>query len=353
MKTKQIVTAFIVLLCGGLAIYALLRSDRHAAKNSDEEEETPSTEVTVQTGTLRDLTLHRYVTGYGTVMPAPATPHAPAADAPLAAPTAGVVASVEVVEGQPVHRGQLLLTLNSSTITFAYAEQEVARQKKLYAEHNTALKSLQDAETQLALLRVTSPLAGTVTRVNVKPGAAVDLTTVVVEVMDLNRLVVSSAIPEANAAELTPGETVEVETQPRVKASLTYISPEIDAASGTIMVRTELPPGSALHPGQFVPLRIVTGVHEHALAAPEAGIVTNDSGQSVLALVQGDRAIQTPVKTGFQENGWVEVSGPGLKAGDTVVTVGAYGLPDKTQIQVVNPPSGATPEANPSAPAGP
>jgi hypothetical protein len=33
----------------------------------------------------------------------------------------------------------------------------------------------------------------------------------------------------------------------------------------------------------------------------------------------------------------VEVSAPGLKEGDQVVTVGAYGLPDKTQIKIVNP----------------
>lgn len=348
MKPKQIVTAFIVLLCGGLAIYALLRSDRAAATSSDEAEGATPTVVTVQTGTLQDRTLHRYVTGFGNVMPAPATARAPAADAPLAAPTAGVVDSVYVVEGQRVHKGQLLLTLNSSTITYADAEVQVQRQKKLYAQQNTSLMSLQNAENQLTLLRVTSPLDGTVTRVNVKPGAAVDLTTVVVEVMDLNRLVVSSAIPEADAPELKLGEAVDVQTQPPVKATLSYVSPEIDSANGTVRVRAALPAASGLHPGQFVPLQIVIGVHAHTLAAPEESVVTDVSGRSTLALVQGDRAIQTVVKTGYRENGWVEVSGRGLKPGDTVVTVGAYGLPDKTQIQVANPPSADT-----SAPAGP
>jgi len=31
----------------------------------------------------------------------------------------------------------------------------------------------------------------------------------------------------------------------------------------------------------------------------------------------------------------VEISGTGLKAGDSVVTVGAYGLPGKTKIRVL------------------
>jgi hypothetical protein len=41
------------------------------------------------------------------------------------------------------------------------------------------------------------------------------------------------------------------------------------------------------------------------------------------------------VKTDLRENGWVEISGTGLKAGDTVVTVGAYGLPEKTKIRLL------------------
>ena len=49
--------------------------------------------VSVQVGALKRMTLHHYVEGYGTVEPAPATPNQPAAGAPLAPPTAGVVAT--------------------------------------------------------------------------------------------------------------------------------------------------------------------------------------------------------------------------------------------------------------------
>ena len=168
--------------------------------------------MTVQTGALKLATLHRYVTGYGTVEPAPATAEQPAAGAQLAAPSAGVVAKVNVIEGQHVEKGDVLMELNSGAATAESAAQEVERQKKLYAQENTSLKNLQDAEAQLALLRVTAPLSGTVARVNVKPGQAVDLTTVVAEVMDLNRLAVSAEIPAAEAGDLKPGNPVEVLT---------------------------------------------------------------------------------------------------------------------------------------------
>jgi membrane fusion protein, multidrug efflux system len=333
MKPKQMITAVLVVLAAGIGAYALLRSHRKAESEPDESVDAP-TVVSVQVGALRRTTMHEYLAAYGTVMPAPATAAEPAADAPMAAPVAGVVASVNVVEGQRVAKGDLLVTLNSGSTTAAYAAVEVERQKALYAQQNASLKSLEDAQTQLALLTITTPLAGTVIRVNVKSGAAVDSSTVVVEVMDLNRLVVSARIPESKAAAMKVGAAVQVQAQPPVAAAVSYVGPTVDASDGTVLVRADLPPNCGLRPGQFVPLLVVTGVQADCLAAPEESLVADVDGKSALALVSGDQAVLTAVQAGYRENGWVQVSGPGLKAGDSVVTVGAYGLPNKTRIQI-------------------
>lgn len=339
MKAKQFVTAVIVLLVCGLGLYGLLRWHRTAAASPAEEDKAGAPLVSVQTGTIQRMTLHRYVDGYGTVMPAPATAGVPAADAPLAAPTAGVVAAVDVVEGQHVARGQLIMTLNSSTLTAAYAKQEVARQKDLYAQHNASLQSLQAAETQLALLRVTAPIAGTVTSVKVKPGAAVDLNTVVAEIMDLRRLVITAGIPEGESASLKVGEPMTVEARTPVAAAVSYISPTVNPMDGTIRIRAALPSDCGLRPGQFLRLHIVTGVHRDALAVPVASVVTDIAGHSIVSLVRDGHSVVTPVQVGFRENGWVEVRGPKLKVGETVVTVGAYGLPNGSRLQVEKSPA--------------
>jgi multidrug efflux pump subunit AcrA (membrane-fusion protein) len=335
MNRKHIIAGIAVVLVAGSAVVAFIES-RGPASASGEDETTP-TVVAVQTGTLKLATLHRYVPGYGTVEPAPATGSAPPAGAVLSAPVAGVVTKVAVVEGQHVEQGDLLVELNSGATTAENAKQEVERQKKLYAQQNTSLRNLQEAEAQLALLRVSAPLSGTVARVNVKPGQAVDLNTVVAEVMDLNRLAVSAEIPAAEAGDLQPGQTVELLTDLPVTTELLFVSPDVDKNNGTILVRALLPADSGLRPGQFVPLRIVTAVHTNCLAAPGESVVTDESGKSVIALVKGDEAAQTPVQTGLHENGWVEVEAPELKAGDVVVTVGAYGLPAKTKIRLLNP----------------
>jgi len=340
MSQKHVIAGIAVVLVAGLGVFALVKS-RGAAAAAGEDEATP-TIVTVQTGALKLATLHRYVPGYGMVEPAPATAEQPAAGAQLAAPSAGVVTKVNVIEGQPVAKGDVLVELNSQA-----AAQEAERQKKLYAQQNTSLKNLQEAEAQLALLRVTAPLSGTVVRVNVKPGQAVDLTTVVAEVMDLNRLAVTAEIPAAEANDLQAGNPVEVLTEPPVTAELSSVSLDVDKNNDTVLVRALLPAGGALRPGQFVSLRIETAVHTNCLAAPGESVVTDADGKSVIALVKGDEAAQTPVQTGLRENGWVEVAAPELKAGDTVVTVGAYGLPEKTKIHVQNS-SGDEPSTNSS-----
>ena len=335
MKLKQVIISLIMVAGAGAAIFAILRS-RSAAPEQAEKAPPPPI-VSVQVGALKCMTLRNYVTGYGTVGPAPAMANQPAAAAPLAASVAGVVTHVNVVEGQHVERGDVVVELNSGGVTFAYAQAEAARQKELYEQHNTSLRNLQNAEAQLALLRVTAPLSGTVVHLNVKPGAAVDLTTVVAEVMDLNRLVVETSIPASQAGELKPGQELQLPGPPAVSATLSYVSPAVDTNNGTVLAWAALPAGCGLRPGEFVPLRIVTAVHTDCLAAPEDSVLTDIHGRSTIALVKGDEATQTPVQTGPRENGWVEVSGAGLKAGDSVVTVGAYGLPEKTKIRVVNP----------------
>jgi RND family efflux transporter MFP subunit len=239
---------------------------------------------------------------------------------------------VKVIAGQKVTQGDVLMELNSGSLTVENATQQLARQRELYAQQNTALKNLQDAEAQLVLLQVTTPLSGTVVRLNAKPGQAVDLTTVVAEVMDLDRLAVSAEIPVGEASDLKTGEAVEVAATPPVAAVLTLVSATVDQNNDTVTVYAPLPTNSGLRPGQFVSLRIVTTTHPDCLAAPAESVVTDETGSSVVAVVRGDEAEQVPVQTGLRENGWVEITAPRLKAGDLVVTTGAYGLPDKTKI---------------------
>ena len=123
----------------------------------------------------------------------------------------------------------------------------------------------------------------------------------------------------------------------------------MDTNNDAVLVRALLPAGGGLRPGQFVSLRIVTAVHTNCLAAPAEAVVTDGSGQCVIALVKGSEATQTAVRAGLRENGWIEVAAPGLRAGDALVTVGAYGLPGTTKIRAQNAAGDETPANSSSA----
>lgn len=59
---------------------------------------------------------------------------------------------------------------------------------------------------------------------------------------------------------------------------------------------------------------------------PIASVAKDTTGATFVALVEGEKAILKPVKTGVREGDAVEVEGEGVEVDKTVVTDGAYGL---------------------------
>ena len=336
MKLKSLIIGVVMIVCAAAAIFALTKWHREFSGGDDDEgggaKDDVEAVITVQTDTLKRMTLHRVINGFGTVEPAPATADQPAAGGPLSSPSAGVVAKVNVIAGQEVKAGDVLVELNSGTASFNYAKQEVERQKKLFAEQNTSQKNMQDAEAQLASLQIVAPISGTVTRLNAKPGMAIDANAVVAEVIDLHRLTVNIAVPASDANTLKPGQDVQVGQS--VTASLTFVSPTVEPADGTVMTRASLPANCGLRPGQFLPVKIITDVLPDCLVAPEESVVTDEDGQSFVVVVKGKEAEHAEVEAGAREDGWVEISGDEIKEGATVVTKGAYGFPDKAKIRI-------------------
>ncbi len=355
--------ALAVLVIAALAVWRLERT-------SGEEEEQVASEVPVRVGALARATLQRFVETYGTVEPAPVEAGRQAAAGRLASQVTGTVAAVSCVEGQRVARGAELLRLDSrvadaqvararSAVTFA--EETLARQRKMAASDATSPRAQQDAEQGLAsargelaaaeaeraLLRITAPLAGTVVKVNVRPGEAVDPGVVLVEMADLARLVVSAGIRSSEAGLVKVGQSVELSRGRAegdqaagagpVAGTVDFVGSEIDPKTDTVSARIAVPASAKFLPGTFLGVRIAVETRRDCLAAPEDAVVRDAEGGAEIAVVQDDTAVLTHVKTGVRERGLVEVEGEGLKEGTPIVVEGAYGLPDRTRIKVTGP----------------
>jgi RND family efflux transporter MFP subunit len=329
----------------------------------EEEEKKEPTEVTVQVGLVLKANLRAWVEAYGMVEPEPAKAGAPSGGAKLAAPFAGLVATVHVSEGQSVKTGDLVVKIDDRIAQAAvekaqhalvFAQQVSDRLGRLVGTGAVSMQLKQEADQRLAAaraelasaqaataqVRLTSPLDGVVVRINVQSGQSVDLNTVVAEIVDLKRLVVMVNVPADEAAQLHAGQSAEVSAgninKPVATGTVAFISPSIDMKVAAAPVRLSLPEDTPLRPGQFVRARIVTEELNDRLVVPRESVIKTDDGK-VIYLVEGEKAVQLPVKTGLREGDLIEVEADGLKEGDAIVTVGAYGLPKETKIKIAKP----------------
>jgi membrane fusion protein (multidrug efflux system) len=326
------------------------------------QEEQVETEVAVQVGTVTKADLRARVEAYGMVEPEPAKSGHPGGGAKLAAPVAGIVVAMHVIEGQSVKAGDVVVELDDRIAQAAvdkarhalvFAQQVVDRQVRVLTFGGTTMQAKQEADQRLAAARaelasalaaiaqvqLASPLDGVVARISVQPGQSVDLNTVVAEVIDLKRLVATVSVPADEATQLRAGQTADIFTdnakKPAATGTVSFVSPSVDLKTAAALVRLALPEKSGLRPGQFVGARIVTEELTGRLVVPRDSVVKADDAE-VIYVVEGNKAVQMPVKTGLRDGGVIEVAAEGLKEGDTIVTVGAYGLPKETKIKITN-----------------
>ncbi len=352
-----------------MAMAVLVGLTACAAAPADPPASEAEPEVAVTVTPIVQTTLHAYVQGFGRVEPEPASAGRPAASARVTSPVAGVITAVVSAEGQRVVRGATVFRLDGRVAevaverarqAVAVAEQLMQRQEQLGPGQATSQKAYQEAAAQLAaarselaaaalqrrLLDVPAPITGTIVTLGARLGDAVDPSTNLAELIDLERLVVSVSIRSVDVATVRRGQRMEVlpganagepAATPASAATTTtvdYIGAQVDGATDTVVVRGRTAAGAAVRPGQFVSVRIVTEERRDRLVVPVESIVQVDGGHE-LAVVDGDTAVKRRVTLGLREGGVVEVQGDGLAAGMAVVVQGAYGLPAKSKITVI------------------
>ena len=355
MTKRQVVSGLIILAVAAAAVLVLVKG---LGRKSAGEEEGVVTDVAVHVGRVVRATLHRYVTAYGTVEPEPPGDGKPAAGAYLSAPVGGILAEIRCTEGRPVERGAVLFRLDTRLAevavakaekALAFAEQVYERQKKLLAADGTSQKAFQEAElqlttarnelaaarTELSLLEIKAPLAGTVVRINARLGQSVESNAVLAEVIALDRLVVTAQVPSREAGLLKPGQPVDFGAGSAAAGKLTIVGKDIDPQTDTVLVRAAIPAGAGFQPGQFLSIRIISEERRDVLAVPEESVVPGPDGGTVLMVVEGDKAVPKPVKAGLRDGGLAEVEGEGLKDGLVIVTADAYTITGETKIHII------------------
>jgi RND family efflux transporter MFP subunit len=298
---------------------------------------------------------------------------APGGLAQLAAPTATRVARVLTAVGARVAAGAPLVELEQAPFTAALvsaerslevAEKADARARRLAdagvlprKDAELAAADLAGAQLNAATARrarelsvLRAPFRGAVTRLSASVGASVDPSQPLVELADTRTLDALFTLAPADAARLrvgagvvlqesggapAPAPTVAPTVAPAVglaRGRIVDIAAAVDTATGGVAVRVRLErPARELRLGEPVTGRLAVSTRTDAVIVPNDALVPTGEGFRVFVVDSAGIAHATDVMLGGRgaTGAWVR---EGLKAGDRIVTVGAYGMDDLAKV---------------------
>ena len=194
------------------------------------------------------------------------------------------------------------------------------------------------AAAQLAYSEIRSPIDGLVTDRPSYAGEMPPAGTPLITVMETAIVVAHAHISQSEAAVLQVGDpaTITASGDIHVSAKVSLISPAFDPNSTTVEIWVEAPnPDGRLRPGSSVSVAIVARTLKNVVIVPTSALLKTPEGATTVMIVIDNRAHQVAVETGVQQGGRVEITN-GLSGGETVITNGAYGLPDNTQVKVAS-----------------
>lgn len=288
----------------------------------------------------------------------------------VTAPQEGLITRLEVAEGEPVKKGQLLAVIQSprlveeqrlylealSRLGLARAALERDRQLKAegiiaerrfletraqYTQAKTeveqrrqalhlagmdekAIRLLERKHRLSATLQVRSPMEGVVLEQLATPGQRVDIASPLYRIGQLDPLWLEIQVPMEKLEGITPGTAIKVEKS-NLEGRIITIGSMIHGESQSVLVRAEIPnPRGELRPGQFVEARLARPSDRKAWRVPRQALLrVNDK---IWVLVQRPEGFQpVEVKITAEEPGALVIEG-NLEPGDRVATSGTAAL---------------------------
>jgi len=264
--------------------------------------------------------------------------------------------------GQPVRRGDVLLSLYSPDLLATQNELLLAQQNSSDLGHTLAaaararlrLWDMSEADIDRVVrsgkplrdVTLRSPANGVVLAKNVVLGARVMPSDTLFEIGDLSHVWVLADVYESELATLRIGASAQVVANGQtLGAHVTFIGPVITAQTRTANVRLELEnPAGLLKPDMYVDVVLQQPVG-NVVAVPDSAVM-NTGTRSVVFVASANGFEPRDVITGAKVAGFYEIRS-GIAAGEHVV-IDANFLVDsesrlKAAISKVPPMSGGTP----------
>jgi membrane fusion protein (multidrug efflux system) len=300
----------------------------------------------------------------------------------LANDAAGVVSAIHFDSGQTVKQGQILVELDarveraqlaSTRARRELAGSEATRSQNLFKSGSIAqatvdadvasLRSLsaEEASLQAQIDRkiIRAPFSGKlgIRQVNLGQYLAPGTTVSVLESPEGDY--VDFTLPQENLALLHPGMVVRAQQEGAksepVLGEISAVDPTIDPQTRSVKLRARFPKDNQFRPGMFLRVAVVLPDKSKVVAIPLTAVVHAPYGDSVFVTEekpgpdgkQRQEAQQKFVKLDGTRGDFIAVT-DGLKAGEEVVTAGAFKLRNGIPLNIDNKSVKLEPSLNPT-----
>jgi len=380
------IVAIVILGIGGLVYYRKQQAAEAAAKTKAAlaNRSVPITTATATTGPIGI-----YINALGTVTSV--------YTATITTRVDGQIVSVNYVEGQMVHKGDLLvqidprpyqaaLTQAEGTLAHdeallgearidldryqlafnrnAIAKQQLDDQIQIVKQYEGSVKNDQgtvaSATTNLDYATIKAPIDGRVGLRLVDPGNIVTAasSTALVVITQLQPITVIFSVAEDYLPQiqkqLRQGNKMSVDAFDRnqqiklASGKLLTLDNQIDTTTGTVKLKAIFENSDvSLFPNQFVNARLLVDTQQNATLVPAAAIQRNAQGAFVYVVKSNQTAAIQSVTIGTTDGGNAAVQG--VKSGDVIAITGFDKLQDGVNVSVQKPVGEGNGSANASS----
>ena len=237
----------------------------------------------------------------------------------LSAETPGRIQSVSAQEGQPVSKGQLLITLDGETIRNSIKELETSlelattrfeRQSSLWEkkigteiqfletknQKESLERRLATAKSQLAQTIVRAPFDGNVDKVMARVGEMAQPGVPLVRIVSLTDMYIDADLSESLLGKFHKGDSVEVSfpsLNKSIQTTINAVGQVIDPLNRTFSVEIKLPANDELvKPNLLAIVKIKDFEAKNAVVIPANLIQTDNKGDFVYVARQQDEGME-------------------------------------------------------------
>ncbi len=348
---KGIIIAMAIICLAGGAYWFYHGGRARKAKQGVPSGKESAPVAVVEAEPIRQADIAEHTTVYGDVVPAPGAIQV------VSVPYESMINRIMVSERQKVSRGDPLLELKPSPSTRLELEQarnangtaiqQLAKVKELFAlklATNSQMLNAQEAARQASARLesfkkrgvdgkriISSNATGLINKVSVQEGAIVPAGNPLIEIIAQNRLEVRLGVEPDVINRLVPGQAVKlgyvnVSGAGEITGKIRKISRAVNPKTRLVDVFVTLPRSAEYMLGEYIIGRMRTA-SSAGFVVPRSAVLP-ENGKHVLFTVKDGRAVRHVVKVIVENDRDVQVSGPGLKAGEQAVVVGDYELKD-------------------------